>query len=387
MPKEIQVLFIDDEESIIDGIQRLFMREPYGIFATTSLDKAREALAHEKIKVVVSDYRMPTISGVEFLKEVKKDHPDIIKILFTGYTDFSSAEAAINEGEVYRFISKPWKTTELLSTIRQCIEHYDLILEAKTGRDQLELSNTKLKSMYDTQKEFTSIVSHELRTPLASIKVAIDLIIQETVGPINSGQKDILTRAKEETDRLKRLIDDILDLTKIEVGKLRVNFLMNDVHRVITQVVDAQRNVAKKKGLYLKTDFDPKIPQVLFDSDRIIQVLNNFLNNAIHFTTQGGITVKTLDKSLESHILISVIDTGKGIAEKDLPKLFQKFQQIESAQENKKEEGTGLGLAICKEIIALHGGKIWVESKLGEGTRFNFTLPIQGQGVAYGQSK
>jgi len=387
MPKEIQVLFIDDEESIIDGIQRLFMREPYGIFATTSLDKAREALAHEKIKVVVSDYRMPTISGVEFLKEVKKDHPNIIKILFTGYTDFSSAEAAINEGEVYRFISKPWKTTELLSTIRQCIEHYDLILETKTSRDQLELSNTKLKSMYDTQKEFTSIVSHELRTPLASIKVAIDLIIQETVGPINSGQKDILTRAKEETDRLKRLIDDILDLTKIEVGKLRVNFLMNDVHRVITQVVDAQRNVAKKKGLYLKTDFDPKVPQVLFDSDRIIQVLNNFLNNAIHFTTHGGITVKTLDKSLENHILISVIDTGKGIAEKDLPKLFQKFQQIESAQENKKEEGTGLGLAICKEIIALHGGKIWVESKLGEGTRFNFTLPIQGQGVAYGQSK
>lgn len=237
--------------------------------------------------------------------------------------------------------------------------------------------------MYDTQKEFTSIVSHELRTPLASIKVAIDLIIQETVGPINSDQKDILTRAKQETDRLKRLIDDILDLTKIEVGKLRVSFLMNDVHRVITQVVEAQRNVAKKKGLYLKTDFDPKVPQVLFDSDRIIQVLNNFLNNAIHFTTQGGITVKTLDKSSESHILVSVIDTGKGIAEKDLPKLFQKFQQIESAQEN-KEEGTGLGLAICKEIIALHGGKIWVESKLGEGTSFNFTLPIQEQGVIHG---
>ena len=148
MSKEIQVLFIDDEESIIDGVQRLFAREPYAIFATTSPDKAREALAKEKIKVVVSDYRMPEISGVKFLREVKEKYPDMVKILFTGYTDFSAAEEAINVGEVYRFISKPWKTAELLSTIRQCIEHYDLVREAKTKTEELEINNKKLKNMY-----------------------------------------------------------------------------------------------------------------------------------------------------------------------------------------------------------------------------------------------
>jgi len=376
MSKEIKVLFLDDEESILDGLQRLFIKEPYGILTTSSADKAREILTQEKIKVMVSDQRMPEIQGVKFLREIKDKHPDIIRILFTGYTDFSSAEEAINIGEVYRFISKPWKTTELLSTVRQSIEHYDLVTQAKAHEQELEMANKRLKAMYEMQKEFTSTVSHELRTPLASIKMAVDLIIQETAGQINSEQKDILGRAKQETDRLKRLIDDILDLTKIEAGKLQMNFMMNDINQVITQVTEAQKDVAKSRGLYIKTEFDSKIPQVVFDSDRMVQVLNNLLSNAVKFTKQGGITVKTQEKSSENHILVSIIDTGKGIAEGDLAKLFQKFQQIESAQEN-EEGGTGLGLAICKEIIARHGGKIWAESKPGVGTAFNFILPIQ----------
>jgi len=379
MSKEIQVLFLDDEESIIDGIQRLFMRETYGVFATTKVAEAREALKNHKIKVVVSDYRMPDISGTHFLREVKEDHPDTVKILFTGYTDFSAAEEAINVGEVYRFISKPWKTSELLSTIRQCIEHFDLVTSAKAYGEELQTANKKLKAMYEMQKEFTSTVSHELRTPLASIKMAIDLISQEIVGTINSEQKDILRRAKQETDRLKRLIDDILDLTKIEAGKLQMSFIMNDIHRVILQVTESQKDVAQNRGLF-KTEFDPNVPQVPFDSDRMVQVLNNLLGNAIKFTKQGGIIIKTEDKSQENHILISVIDSGKGISEKDQPRLFQKFQQIESAEGN-EEGGTGLGLAISKEIITRHGGKIWVESKPGEGATFHIMLPIQERRV------
>ena len=376
MAQDVQVLFLDDEESIIDGVQRLFMRESFGIFATTDPDQAREALSKYPIKVVVSDYRMPKITGVKFLKEVKDKYPDVVKILFTGYTDFSAVEEAINIGEVYRFISKPWKTSELLSTIKQCIEHYDLVLHAKTKSEELEAANKKLKAMYDVQKEFTSTVSHELRTPLASIKMAIDLVVKRTVGEINADQADILGRAKQEVDRLKRLIDDILDLTKIEAGKMQMNFINNDIHKVISLVVETQKSVAQSRGLYLKTEFSATMPLTPFDNDRIIQVLNNLVGNALKFTKQGGVTIKTMDKSSENHILVSVIDTGKGIAESNLPKLFQKFQQIEAAQEN-EEGGTGLGLAICKEIVSRHGGKIWVESKEGQGTTFYFILPIQ----------
>ena len=376
MSKDIQVLFLDDEESIIDGVQRLFAREPYAIFATTSPDKAREALAKEKIKAVVSDYRMPEISGVKFLREVKEKYPDMVKILFTGYTDFSAAEEAINVGEVYRFISKPWKTAELLSTIRQCIEHYDLVARAKAHEEELEVANKRLKAMYEMQKEFTSTVSHELRTPLASIKTAIDLVVKKMVGEINQEQAEVLGRAKTNVDRLKRLIDDILDLTKMESGKLQMHFMMNDIHKVIEEVAQAQKDVAQARGLYIKTDLDTQVPKVPFDSDRIIQVLNNLVGNAIKFTKAGGITLKTQNKLAENHIIVSIQDTGKGISEADIAKLFQKFQQIESAEQN-EEGGTGLGLAICKEIISRHGGKIWVESKPGEGTTFYFILPIQ----------
>ena len=230
--------------------------------------------------------------------------------------------------------------------------------------------------MYELQKEFTATVSHELRTPLASIKMALDLIAEGTVGEVNNEQKDILLRAKQETDRLKKLIDDILYLSKMEADKLQMNFKMNDIHRVIDPIVESQKYVAQSRGLYLKTEFDPKVSQAYFDSDRVIQVMNNLLSNAIKFTKDGGITVKTRNNFSENCILVSIIDTGKGIAQADINKLFQKFQQIKSDQKT-EEEGTGLGLAICQEIIVRHNGKIWVESKAGEGTVFNFTLPVQ----------
>jgi signal transduction histidine kinase len=380
MSKDIQVLFLDDEESIIDGMTRLFMREPYGIYATTKVDQAREILSKEKIKVVVSDYRMPDISGVKFLREVKEQFPDTVKILFTGYTDFSAAEDAINVGEVYRFVSKPWKTAELVSTIRQCIEHYDLMTLAKTHEEELEVANRRLKAMYEVQKEFTSTVSHELRTPLASIKMALDLVVRRMVGEISPDQEKILGRAQNNVDRLKRLIDDILDLSKMESGKYRMNLVMNDLHKTIQEVVEAQRDIAISRGLELNTQLESEVFKIPFDSDRIIQVLNNFLSNAIKFTKKGSIVIKTKQKYEENRIIISVTDTGKGIAEADIPLLFQKFQQIESVTNN-EEGGTGLGLAICKEIILKHGGRTWVESKLGEGTTFYFSLPIQERRV------
>ena len=134
--------------------------------------------------------------------------------------------------------------------------------------------------------------------------------------------------------------------------------------------------MAKIRGLYLKAELDKDLPQVPFDKGRIIQVLNNLVSNAIKFTGHGGVTIKTENHSANNHIIINVTDTGKGIAESDFPKLFQKFQQIESP-ENVEKGGTGLGLAICKEIVLRHGGKIAVESTVGKGTTFSFVLPIE----------
>jgi signal transduction histidine kinase len=371
--KEINVLFLDDENVVLDIIRHEFSQEPYGVFLTSSADQAMEILCKEKIKVVVSDQAMPKIQGVKFLQNVKQFDSNIVRLLLTAHTDFSAAEEAINIGEVYRVISKPWKSVDLLSTIRRAVERYDLTVRA-------EQASQKLKAMYEIQREFTSTVSHELRTPLASIKTAIDLVIKKTLGKINPEQEEVLGRAKKNVDRLKRLIDDILDLTKMESGKLKMSFMKNDIHQAVREVIEAQKDFAQSRGLHLKMALDNNVPYVAFDTDRIMQVLNNLVGNAIKFTKHGGITIKTTNKFEEDYILISIIDTGKGISEENLTKLFQKFHQIESAEEN-EEGGTGLGLAISKEIITLHGGKIWVESKLDKGTTFQFTLPIQEQRV------
>ncbi len=260
-----------------------------------------------------------------------------------------------------------------------CVVLFTDITERKKA-EEIESANKKLTMMYEMQKDFTSTVSHELRTPLASIKTAIDLVVKRMVGEINPEQDEVLGRAKSNVDRLKRLIDDILDLTKIESGKVKMTFMMNDLHQVIEEVVESQRDVVQSRGLYIKTELGAQMHKIPFDSDRIIQVLNNLLGNAIKFTKQGGIMIRTKDYPQENCIFVSIRDTGKGINEMDLLKLFQKFQQIESAHEN-EEGGTGLGLAICKEIILRHGGKIWAESKPGEGTAFNFLLPIQERRV------
>ncbi len=383
MSKGIQVLFLDDEESIIDGIQRLFIKEPYGVLGTTSVNQAREILAKEKIKVIVSDQRMPEIQGVKFLREIKEKYPDMVRILFTGYTDFSAAEEAINLGEVYRFISKPWKTTELLSTIRQAIEHYNLVVEnrrlfeeTKMKNEELEMANRKLKAMYERQKDFTSTVSHELRTPLASIMTAIDIVMSGTAGDLTKDQKNFLNKAKDNVARLEKLINDILDLSKLESVKTQLKIEKNNINNIIKEVADLQGSVAKKKGLYLKAELAPGLPMIPVDSDRINQLLNNLINNAIKFTETGGITVTSRNHQDANHLEICIKDTGPGISQEDIPKLFQKFQQLGDPA-TRKTGGTGLGLAICKEIVSQHGGKIWVESQDGQGSSFYFILPIQ----------
>ena len=350
--KENQVLFVDDEESIVDGIQRLFVKEHYGIIATTDIEHARKALAQEKIKIIVCDHRMPVMLGVKFLQEVKANHPDVIRILFTGYADFPMVEEAINQGEIYRFISKPWKTTELLATVRQAIAHYDLVeenkglfAETKRRQDELEISNKKLVDMYKIQREFTSTVSHELRTPLASIKIAIDLVCKRMAGEINREQEEVLARAQK-----KRGASPATGHRHpgFEQDRVRedANGLQNPEHqRAIEEVIYAQQDVAKSRGLYLRAELDKDLSQVPFDKGRIIQVLNNLVSNAIKFTQHGGVTIKTENKSANNHIIVNVTDTGKGIAESDFPKLFQKFQQIESPEkvERRAKHGAWAG--------------------------------------------
>lgn len=381
MSKDINVIFLDDEESILHSIRRTFINESFGVAVTTSPDEALAIMEKENIKVIFSDHRMPQITGVQFLQKVKELFPDVMRILFTGYAEFSAAEEAINVGGVYRFISKPWETDELKATVHQAIHHFDLVIEnrslfegARQKNEELEILNRKLKGMYEMQKEFTSTVSHELRTPLASMKSTIDLVLSQTSGSLNENQVKFLTKTKNNVDRLNRLINDILDLTKMESGKIDMKIVFDDIARVVAEVIETHQTVAQEKGLFLTAQLDKGMPMIPFDADKLHQVFDNLVGNALKFTETGGVTISCVNKVEENYVEIAIKDTGPGVKKEDQERLFQKFQQLGDSR--KHVGGTGLGLAICKEITHRHGGKIWVESLEGQGSVFKFILPI-----------
>jgi PAS domain S-box-containing protein len=239
-----------------------------------------------------------------------------------------------------------------------------------TERKQIE---DELRRTLEMKTNFTSTVSHELRTPLAAVKEGIGIVLDGTSGAINKEQKEFLEIAKKNVDRLGRLINDILDFHKLESGKMVFNLRPNDINGVAKEVRELMLSVAEQKNLDFLLELDQGLPQVKFDRDKITQVLTNLVNNAIKFTEKGSIRIQTARKN--DAIVVSVQDTGIGIKEEDMPRVFIRFEQLDTGM-TRKTGGAGLGLSICKEIIERHNGKIWVDTKFGGGSTFNFTLPV-----------
>ncbi len=231
----------------------------------------------------------------------------------------------------------------------------------------------EIKEAAKTKSAFTSKVSHELRTPLTSIKEGIALVLDGLAGDINEEQKELLGIAKKNVDRLTRLINDVLDFQKLDSGKVKFNLETNDVNQIVNDVHKMMVLPAKNVKLDFLLELNQNLPKLKFDSDKITQVLTNLVNNAIKFTEKGNVTIKT--SKTEDAVQVSVSDTGCGISQEDLPRLFNSFEQLNSGGQ-RKTGGTGLGLIISKEIVEQHGGKIWVESESGRGSKFMFTIPF-----------
>jgi signal transduction histidine kinase len=380
------LVILDDEANILSACARLFRNESFAVFTTTDPNEALRVIESQDIKVVLSDQRMPVLSGVEFLKRVKEKKPGVIRILFTGHTDIQSAEDAINKGEVYRFINKPWQDEDLRVVIRDAMHRYDLTEEnrklfelTQKQNKELQIANARLNMLIEKEKAFTSTASHELRTPLSSIKMAVDLIAAGNDGKLNEETVRYLDIAKRGVDRLARLVNDILSLSKLESSVAALPLEMRQIGPIIQEAAATQRLVAEQKGLYLKTELSPDLPQVMLNADKMHQVLNNLLNNSVKFTKEGGVTVISRMGREAGFIEVCVKDTGPGIAKEDIEKLFQKFRQL--ANSDSQVRGSGLGLAICKEVIARHQGSIWVESEVGQGSSFIFKLPVVAKGA------
>ncbi|MGD0336035.1 MAG: PAS domain S-box protein [Candidatus Omnitrophota bacterium] len=244
------------------------------------------------------------------------------------------------------------------------------ITERKKAEEALR-ENEVLKRLNQIKSDFVSIVSHELRTPLSITKEALSLVLDRIPGEINEKQSRILNTAKSSIDRLANIINELLDVSKIEAGKTEMKIKLLDIVAIIKQVISGFERQAKEKNLKLETDFSASKIEIYADSDKIVQIFTNLVNNAIKFTEKGSIKISA--KKLEDKIECAVSDTGIGISQDSLPKVFDKFQQF-SRVIGPGEKGTGLGLSIVKGLVDMHEGDIRVESQLGKGTKFTLTL-------------
>ena len=227
--------------------------------------------------------------------------------------------------------------------------------------------------VYDRLKdEWIQNVSHELRTPLTSIRESLALIHDGVFGPVNEEQKGFLAMSLKNADHLRRILNNLLDLSKIEAGKVKLNKKRSNLVEIVRSAVDSFIPMVQTKGLDLRVFLPSEAVDVYIDKDSIVQVLNNLVGNAVKFTETGAVEITVRDLSNRAECVIA--DTGHGIAEEHLPKVFDRFQQFGKAP-GPGNVGTGLGLSIAKEIVILHDGSIGVKSELNRGSTFTFSLP------------
>ncbi|MEM3519602.1 MAG: HAMP domain-containing sensor histidine kinase [Candidatus Hadarchaeales archaeon] len=237
---------------------------------------------------------------------------------------------------------------------------------------ELRRAHEKLKSVDRLKTEFLNMAAHELKTPLVPMVGYLQLIDKNKLDPEDRENLEIAIR---NTKRLQLLVGDILDIAKLESKVMKFNMQDIQLTNIIRDTVANAMAFAKEKKIYIKTNVPKELPIVYGDPNRIAQVLTNLLNNAIKFTDRGGVTVNARRDG--NFVRVEVVDTGIGMAKKDIPKLFKKFSQLDSSG-SRKYGGTGLGLAISKEIIKAHKGKIWASSPgPGKGSTFTFILPIK----------
>ena len=261
-------------------------------------------------------------------------------------------------------------------TVGIALENASLYSSAVAAKEELSHANDQLKELDKLKDEFVSLASHELRTPMTAIQGSISTILDGYAGEINPQAKEFLTAAYNENDRLIRLVNNLLNISRIEAGRLVFELKPLDFNQIAHTVVANLQMAAKEKGLTLSYTATQTPLSVRVDEDKLKEVLVNLVGNALKFTHKGGVTINTSVK--DTLLIVNVTDTGSGIAQKDQELLFKKFSQVKGDYA-KQTGGTGLGLYICKKIVEGMGGTVWLSSQLGQGSTFSFSLPIASE--------
>ncbi len=358
----ITVLLIDDEEKIVTRLSRILEKEGYDVEAATSGRSAMEKLGERSYDIVVTDLNMPDKSGFEIMDYIQSMNIRSLPMVLTGYASVEGAIQAIKLG-AYDFIEKPIDAPTLKLVMKRAAEH--IILQRQNERNLVEL-----QKLNDLKNEFLSVVSHDLRSPLSTIGGYVNFLLKR--GNLDDTQKKYLSIIREISDNLYVLVNELLDISKIETGVIQLNKEETDINDLLSTSINNFLILAVDKNNVIEFHSDIADPVMRIDRMKILQVMNNLINNAIKFTENGKIVVSVGEKG--SMVVVSVEDTGVGMAPEVIDRLFEQYGYMQNVG-TRGEGGSGLGLVICRRFIELHGGTLGVASTLGAGSRFEFTIP------------
>lgn len=377
------ILYIDDDQENLRTFRRIFRKE-YTVLLAESGEHGLELLrAHAPIPLIVTDQRMPEMTGIEFLERSREISPDSIRMIITGFTDVQALIDAINKGHVYRYITKPWDEQELFITFKRAVESYTLqvnnnrlLVELQQKNEALEQSYNALKAAQEQliQSEklasigrLASRIAHELRNPIQAIRMGIELLKQDLtetteIVPFRESCQTTLQHIDQEITAANTIVKDLLEYArdmKFEYTPTDINSLIDGaLFNLAEKIADAQITVVTNYG---------EIPLIIADGIRIRQVMLNIIQNAIEAMTDGGtLTISTAPHD-ECSISIVVQDTGCGITPEHIQRIVEPFFTT-------KEKGVGLGMSIVHRIIQAHGGTLAIASAPGQGTMMTVTL-------------
>ncbi len=354
--KPIKVLYVDDEANNLLAFNSTFRRH-YQVFTSASASEGIKVLNDEEIHVIIADQRMPKTSGVEFFEIVRTAFPDAIRILLTGYSDIEAVISAINKGEIYRYIKKPWDANELQVAIQNAYEIY-------TTRKLLKEKVSELEKTNDELNRFIYSISHDLRSPLASVMGILNLAAMEKSVEDPNGYMEMIEKCVKRMDGFILKVIEYYKSIRVDNDIDEINF--NEILNNSVEMCRMQNN-----NVDFRININQPVPFVT-DSFRLSIIIDNLISNAVKYqkphATDPFVMIDVDVK--EDHASIRIEDNGTGILEDHLNKLFKIFFRGDY-----KVTGLGIGLYIVKEALHRLGGDISVHSNYGVGTVFQVTVP------------
>lgn len=377
MTAHVSILVIDDEPGIREGCRRALAPQGFAVDVAGDATEGLAKLTAASYDLALLDVMMPGMSGLELLGKIREHDPEIVCIIITGYATVSLAVSAIKQG-AYDFLTKPFGVDDLLLAVEHGLEHRRFLQERRrlqlveAEAQQLAVEKAKLEEVDKAKAAFVRLVTHELQAPIAAVDSYLRLILDGYVAL--EDQRVMLERASARAQEQMTLIADLLEFGRLRDGQVRGRITDVRLDTVLRHILDTCYNQAAQKGVQLTVAALSEVPPVRGVMAELKSIWTNLVGNAIKYTPAGGsVTIRLWAEA--DRVIGQVSDTGIGIPPDALPQLFHEFYRADNAKAL-AAHGTGLGLAIVKRIVEGLSGQITVESELGAGATFTFTLPV-----------